>query len=62
MRRSVTIYTDTGNRPWMEPFVVKSNITFFHVETGTPQLPAIYAVDRESEEILFAPASEMKVP
>ncbi len=62
MRRRVTIYTDTGNRAWMEPFIDKSNIRFFHVETGTPQLPAIFAADRESEEILFAPASEMKAP
>lgn len=63
MRRRVTIYTNTGDRTWMEPFVDKSNIRFFHLETGKgTQLPPIFAVDRESEEILFAPASDMKSP
>lgn len=60
MRRRVTIYTNVGDQAWMEPFHDRSNIRFFHVETG-PSLPAVYAVDRESEEILFGPA-EMKNP
>jgi hypothetical protein len=63
MRRRVTIYTNVGNGAWMEPFIDKSNIRFFHLETGEgTQLPPVYAVDRESEEILFAPASTMKAP
>ncbi|MFX0181866.1 MAG: hypothetical protein ACFE95_02190 [Candidatus Hodarchaeota archaeon] len=63
IRRRVTIYTNVGSGAWMEPFIDKSNIRFFHLETGEgTQLPPVYAVDRESEEILFAPASAMKAP